>query len=640
MVTVEPSRGVTAELRAAWRRRRLSLRGLTGSDRVLVVVGLAVLTGGAALLLAQSTGRLRLPPIRSDSFYGDEMSPVLVVGLLLGLAGTAAMAARAAGPLPRGRRLALLGLLAVFEASLAGQVLRLADLLPALYTRVDGPAVAGVRVAAGLGIALVAVGFAVAVPVRDRGLAVPALFAAPYLVLLAAWTGLGLTGPELAGSLDPRFAPAMPVGRLVEAPLQMHVLSAAGMAMVMTLWQAAAGARAARDASAVGALVLPRALERVRRARPTGRRTALSWAVVTLLGVKLAWVGLGVAGGLPTWLAGGSTAWVGVRGDGALSWTLAGLAAVAVGVWLGRGTPGPRDEAPMLAAGAAIVFALAAPELLFQALALLFTTGVGDWTADAARLVEHLQAWGPVVVAVAAAVAAAALARTRRWPAAVLLLALFAAWVGPRVPLLVADLVRYPWYPWTFAMPGEDDGQRPGWVDPASLDAALTAVLLVLAAYAALRQDRRTVVAVLVVGLAGTLLAHGSLLWQLLVIPAVGAYAAFVSPVAYQLLFDAEQLNTPGPRRAGRVLALLALAAFGLTVGVLRGARGAPAAANDLTMAGALLPVPVLAAAVVTLLSRRARSAQRGDGDRVDPPGEPVGVDPQPAEDRPGQPVR
>jgi hypothetical protein len=208
----------------------------------------------------------------------------------------------------------------------------------------------------------------------------------------------------------------------------------------------------------------------------------------------------------------------------------------------------------------------------------------------------------------------------RRWVAGLrdsgtLFLAAFAVWGLVRVPALVMDLVRYPWFPWGMSMPSEATyGPHPGWMATATLDLAITLVMAAVAVTAATRRQsiRRQgirLVPVLLVALSSTILVYPGLLVDVLLSAVVGNAIAFVLPFAYLYLLDSEGLNEPGETREKRLIGAVSLSMLALTAGALRAYFGQPVAAEDVSLAAGLLLVPALVTAVVGMLAVRGPRA-------------------------------
>ena len=294
-----------------------------------------------------------------------------------------------------------------------------------------------------------------------------------------------------------------------------------------------------------------------------------------------------------------------VRADGWLSWLMAIAISVMVLGWLRSGARGPRGEAAVLGAGILIAALLALPEIVYQALSGAYIMSGWDPLFTAALWVESRQEWVYVLAPVVAAGVALVLRLRRRWPAATVLLGIFGFWAGARTPALVTELTRYPWFDWNFSMPAEATfGQRPGWVDPTTLDLALSIALLAVAVAALRGRPLVRLGPAALVAVASTLLANSTLVFPDLLLIGVGVYLRFWLPLVYQLLFDAESLNTITGDRPRRLLVLGAVNALALAVGALRGAHGGPGAESDLQMAAALLVVPVLATSVMMIAER------------------------------------
>ena len=485
---------------------------------------------------------------------------------------------------------------------------RYVHLMAAIYER--GPsALFGVSVAI-LGGCLVAgaVGFVIAARGDTRG---AYLVTAPTLVLAGTWLVTRLLDAELLGTRDSRFPEELPLSAAIAVGVILWGFAIAGLGLAITLWQAVEAVRATRDGSAASAEVFSRWVR-----APRMRRRLDPWRLLALLLLaKLLWMALGLLSVLPAALGGSLSLWTEVREDGGLSWLLAAAVAVAALVWLSRGCPGPREGGDLVWAIALVVGGLALPELVFQSLSAAYTLGVGDWAFSAANRTEGVQPWAPVVVIVASAVVV-----VRRWVAGrrdsgTLFLAAFAVWGLVRVPALVMDLVRYPWFPWGMSMPSEATyGPHPGWMATATLDLAITLVMAAVAVTAATRRQGIRLVPVLLLALSSTILVYPGLLVDVLLSAVVGNAVAFVLPFAYLYLLDSEGLNEPGETREKRLIGVVSLSMLALTAGALRAYFGQPVAAEDVSMAAGLLFVPALVTAVVGMLAVRGRRAPHTAG--------------------------
>ena len=377
----------------------------------------------------------------------------------------------------------------------------------------------------------------------------------------------------------------------------------AGMGLAVTLWQVVQTTRAARDTGTTGAVSFAGATRRI-RTRFASRAPSPGSIVVVLLLVKLCWTLAGITGALPGWLGGGLGVWQDVRDDGMLSWLIAGLIVTLTVVWLLAGCPGPGTDEGMATAVAGLLGCLVAAEAAFQLLSAMYISGAGEWAFDASNWVEQVQPWSVVLAEIFSVAAFVVLWFRGRRGAGMLLLAAFAVWAGIRLPAIISDLVRYPWFPWGLSMPSEFMyGERPGWVNLATVDLGLTAALLGLV-LASRRVVRVGLVPILIVAISSASVVYAAVVVENVLSTALGAGLAFLIPFLYLYLLDAEQINKADATRATRVLGVVALSTLAITIGLLRGARGSPLGEQDQAMAAAVLVVPVLVTTVVVTLAR------------------------------------
>lgn len=610
-------------LRDFMARRRIRLQGLpSGSHNLLVVAGVAGLVlSGLLLYNAQVSGKspsIGLP----NQLIRHRWPSSVVLGVLGGLLITQLLVVRLALT-TRGRRSVPYAL----TAGLSGAAVLLVtwrqiDLGTNVYA--EGPEVSGLSRAL-LAICLTATAVGMIAMIRG-GRTLSHLVVCSPVVLAAAWVVARVSGIELSGPADNRVPDAAALASVIARGVVVSGFAIAGVTLAITLWQTIEAVRATRDAAGGAGALFARM---VRAQRSSGRVDP--WLVLAvLLGVKLAWVTAGVGGALPGILGGDLDVWHEIQDDGWVSWLLALAIGIGVMAWLMRGCPGPRDGPDVVRPVVAVVAGLALPEIAFQAFAMIYGSSGKQWFFDAANWVESVQPWAPVVVVVLAGFATA-----RRWlagrrGAGTLFLAVFFAWGVVRLPVLVMDLVEYPWYPWGLSMPSESTyGQHAGWVGGATIDIALTAVLLVICLLA-LRDVRMRFVPVLVVALSTTLVVYPGMLTDVVVTATVGSALAFLLPFGYLYLFDAEALNDPDEGREQRLLGVAALSTLALTVGLLRSYFGYAIARQDVDLAAALLVVPVLVTTVVGMLAPRpgsvanARRKSDGGGEGVPVDHEPV----------------
>ena len=566
------------------------------------VVGL----GAATVLVVESTMTDSAPDLTATTAIVDRSWPAsFVLVVLLGFITAQVVAVRLALLSPSRARIVVLvviwlgGVVALLIAE------RMLGLMRGIYEAAPSGTEA-LRLSLVI-VALVATVAAAAFALLGRWRPAAVATCVPLIALATAWAVCAVTGSSFTESTDYRFGAELPLSAPIGLGVVLIAMSLAGAGLAITLWQVALGVRAIADGATATTATYGHALRQLRQARP--RANVGAWTMLAaIVAVKLAWIALGLAGALPSWLGGNLRVWHTIRQEGWLSYGLAAAVSVVAVVWLARGTRGPAERGGMLWALAAIVVGLALPELVFQALAVSYSQGAGEWALDGARWVEFVQPWAPVVVILCAGLAGGRWWLAGRRDAGTFLLLAFGLWGLPRLPALIADLIRYPWYPWGLSMPTESTyGTHAGWVNLVTVDLAITVVVLVLGIAAA--TGRRTVglVPVLLVIVATTTVVYLGLLVGAAVSGAVGNALAFVLPFGYVYLFAAGGFNRRVPEREGRLLGAVALSIVALTVGVVRGHFGDPVGQQDLDLAGELLVMPVLITLVVSTLASRAR---------------------------------
>ena len=565
-------------LRAMFAERRLRLGGLDPGARRLVVACLAGLGVMGSLLAARGLD-LALPGGAYEIAAVDTPVPRLVVVLAYPTLAVAA-AALAAGALQPGwpaPRFALAGvaliagLVALATANACGFLgdwRAAVEPAPVPQWLLDGAAALAWTSFAGA----LAVGVLPPALGRRLGPLVPVLAAAPFAIGLAvygiAWLETVRSPPPPPGVRTPEVGVAMSL-TVLAANVGFWVAAA-------LLWQATLGARAARDGAERLAL-------RATRAR--------NW-VPAVIGVKLLWLSLGLAGVLPALLGGGGERWRNGREDGAFAWCYASALAAAAAWWLARRRE-PLDRRGAFLAAAAVCAGLVSALLLAAMAALVFNlagqvsttspvlphaAAVVDWASNRILLVQVL------TVLVAAAVGAGLLAAGTRLPGAAAMLVVFTSCAAPRA-------VRVTWE-------GLAGGTAPVQeYDLVTLDIAVTVAMAVLVALDAAGRIRLDPRLPLLAAVAIGLVAHaGGLVGGLL-----SADARFYVPLlfapTYQFLLASRKLNAPGPDRPARVMRAAGLATALLALVTLQEAIGfaGPGHEGIETLAPLLVAAPLAA---------------------------------------------
>lgn len=405
------------------------------------------------------------------------------------------------------------------------------------------------------------------------------LAAAPFLLSFAAYLVLDVTRdypPALEGKVFPPEAAAL--GALVAL-----VAGIGFWLAVLGFWLVVAGARAARDAGA--------AFRRVAAQWP--------WLLAALLAAKVAWLGAGYLDVLPDVLGGDADSWEYSREDGLLSWAMALGFATAVALWVRRRRPPEVSEREITWTAAGIVLAFSIC-LLLAATALLIVSVLGVAPGSGAQSAARDSGlWfadrllGVQIAAVyAAGVVGVALLWSGRARAIGFFLLLFALLGLPRA----LDITIH----WG------DATDFPGRIELATLDAAVTASVAILALALLRRRDptihRERLVVVLV---ASTLVTYAGVLVSSNLDD--GAfYFGLVFPAAYLFLFEARALNQPGPERDRRRLEATAVAAVLTVIAVLQISTGyAGPDRPTLAELGRVLLQPALVAMLVAAAAFR-----------------------------------
>lgn len=572
-----------AAVREEWRRGRLRLRGLRGVRRHAALLAVAVILVASAVILATSLG-LSLPGLATQVPGGQlaEDAPVTVpsFAILLACLGMAvAAAAIALGSAPMNMVLAptfivleltlagLGGLVLATSGAVrfhAGLVVNGNDLAPTMYSATGLLALA---TAALLPVLLFA---------RRRWVHVgaPLLAAAPFIALAATIMLAGDQHADIRPWVQAQFRdypPRLYLTATIFGPLLVIVGSAAGLVALLTIWQASEFSKAtARHIGTAFALASSR----------------WTWLFAALLAAKLAWLAAGLLDLLPPVLGGTSDIWSAIRSDDAFGWGYAAALGLGAAAWLLRGREPIDDDRAKGVAGrvvllfATVTFLLAALPLISAALSGLFpgtyppipddiTIGgcLGTWVplGPAAAsgclglaIIGWQGVWWLLVIAAGLVVGIVALRRQPNDAGGIFLVAL-GAWAMPRA----IDAVRrlHPIEtPWLGELPALDATQ------PETFDVVVTLLVFVLAlAWWSGRQRKLGPGPLLVILTVSTFLIDGTSVSP----SAPGALLlaiAVVFPVLYELGFNSRAMNRASADRDVRVLQLLGVRAFALTV--------------------------------------------------------------------------
>lgn len=194
----------------------------------------------------------------------------------------------------------------------------------------------------------------------------------------------------------------------------------------------------------------------------------------------------------------------------------------------------------------------------------------------------------------------------------------FGVWGLPRAVALTGDLLSYgtafPVGRLTDYVEGAE--QYPGWVDVATLDVVVTAIVIALAiAWRLGRQSAAGPNVLLFVLVLSTMVAHAGALIPVNWRTGHWYYLALVFPVAYGFLLDARPLNEQARRREAKVLGALALTTVVLAMTTLKMFNGevTPGGLADADAGRAFLQVPLaFLLGVAGVLALRGRATSQG----------------------------
>jgi hypothetical protein len=587
---------------------RLSLRGLTPTTRALALLLLLVIAAAALLVAMIAVGLVEATlrpdpagldwativeglPLGSVTWleFGATVPLASVVLLLCGasvIAATIAHGIRLPGwPFPR---LSALGVALVggsLSALLATRESAVRQVAPPGSIAPDAMVVLGwigiVGAAAFLLVDLLGGRIAQGSQARDR--------TAPARMLLAAT-------PFMCLLIAVLVADAGPIGGDVASPRDIAAnvgLWVAGLLFLATqlvvMWGVLALARTARR---IGTVITP-----------AGTAQAVK-VLVVLLGVKAAWIIVGLEGRVPDEMVDLKVAWSRSRADGDAAWALAlalALAFVVLAVRLQRraSETGVRAATWLVilgisatVIGSAMVLlawpiAIAAPSLAFMPLAITQQL-IADMTQAT---------WLTVVLCTP-------LLGILLWRiglrSAALVLGTIAIWAMPRALAILDSLLQTG----TYDAPSALDALI---IEPVTMDIALTAMI----ALGTIGHVRRWRLA-LPPSLAITLLVTVSMVtYAGKLVPAdlddLALCGLLVYPVFWSLGFDARALNVPGPARATRILSFLALMAGLLALSTLVIGAGAAQYAVSLAPVTQIIVLLPYAALIVIVWWGRVR---------------------------------
>lgn len=586
-------------LRTEFSERRLRLGGLPPHARVFAVIGVAAVVATSLGILVLGTGR----GVHGRSEY-EGMSSIVLLGSLAGQAVAAGLLTVAAA-----HRRRLFYLLVVAVRTLV--VLRLAAYLIWTPNRIRGNLAddatldSRATTVAGWCIAALAVLGLAITPRLCRSLPRTAggVTALPFVVAGCSYvlaSGTPLPIDEKVFSYMGWPSAISPRDLVVDAVVSATAVSVFA-AVVLVCAQVVTGVRASRDVALV--------MHRLVRKSP-----AAPWVLVI---AKVVFILLGLVG-LVHHRAGDALR--SVRSDGWVSLAIAAAVGVVVMVGIPRlDTLGHKQRQLAdrraftwsWALVAAVVMPLAASSV-FDSVGVysevFSNSDASDFHLEAAHTAAFVLRWSPswwIAVLLVALTVASIRRSTRSVPVIALAMAVL-VWCGPRLGTVLADLFGYPDLVWRVGLSGdylERSVPVTGWVDPVTLDVAVTAAVGILVLMYRRRApwiiDRCALLLVLATILTYTglwvpqALRHGYLF-----------YIALVFPVVYAFMLDSEALNRAADRASAVVLALGATTfALAVTVMLVADTTVSPdSATGNSVIAEAMLKVPLVVPVVMLTL--------------------------------------
>lgn len=466
-------------------RRRLSVAGLPAPTRAAVGTGLVATALISTLVVAQGFG------FRGGEFLPSHgpVLPLVIVAWLVGLVMTSLLWSLATRDVSRRAAWVTRSGVALVGATVGAFLVRAPE---ELARAVEPGTDVSLGVASVFGWTALAAAFLTLIVPRSRStrwaLGAAVLGATPFVLALGAYVSAGSTEVAMSESFvaaHPEWPPSLSHRGAIATVIIDAAIPVLVLLQILILAQIAEAVRLSRD---LGIAAHRRSL-------------ALRWPVWTLLAAKVSMVALGVAGLLPGPLG---DALADVRTDGAVSWLLAAILALGAGWWVVRGerwSPAPErnSESAVQVGSWAVIAALSAPLALVgvsYALANVARLGSGQWPDAITRVAAAAFPWAIVgAVAAVSVTGIVLLARgAQRGRSLGMLLAVFGVWGMPRAVTIARDLLTYPAFEYPIGDPGdfaERGVEVAGWVDPVTLDVALTVVLVTLV-IAAGRDGRRT----------------------------------------------------------------------------------------------------------------------------------------------------
>jgi hypothetical protein len=561
------------------REGHLSLAGIAGLERTLALGSLVVVAVASVLIIALAF-RLPVPGAVID-VPGDQMAEltpvsiplVVLVFVCVGLAiGAATLAVAVAASSDRARWL-LAASVPLFLLGLGGLTLSTSRTVGILS---ENPSLVGAHQILGIW-SVIAAGLVVALLVRwSRHRTILAAVAASPLVAMAVLQIVGSLAPLSLRPIDNAAFPANPVhlseASMMSGAVMFLVGTAVSLLAVWAFWQTATWAQATARGSALE--LAPRA-------------DRLWWLLAIPLGAKLAWLAAGTASLLPPVFGGASDAWVRLHSDDLASVAYAAVLVAAGAWWLAHRETRLEDRwveryaiyaivayglLSILSDGLAMIqpaLAVISPRITGDTIPDGVTLGacLGDWLPRGAEIFASCMrfvaddwstVWGLLVLVGALVVGVVLWRRRGRRDAAAAFLVVLGLWTVPRA----YGAVR------TLSPAGLD---TTGWPvfnapQPETLDAVVTIFVAMLAvSWWTGRQRRVGPGALLIILVVSTLVVHGNtLLPTSPTIWLLGLVVVF--PVAWELLFDSEDLNAATTGRSTLVLSTVGVRAVALAL--------------------------------------------------------------------------
>jgi len=593
---------VNARLRQAlawWRRRRLHLAGLSPVDRRIAGTAVSISFVLSAIILwvwlaGHAPGGMVQIPSFGRIFLPKRVPSLAAFAGLVGAAVAVLALARASVFRSRIVRIVSIIVIGFVGMSTASVVVSAGRAEEAFAARLDDAGFGGfatirpeILVTLGWVSTICAAAFVTLALARPAWHWTAALAGVPFALALGALiVARGTISPSAATATSPealklyRVAAEFDGSGYVTASLTNIVAQMEVLAAILGFWGAIMYARVARDLS----------LRAVRSARVTGG------AVAVLIGIKLAWLGAGLAGALPGVLGGGSEAWGASSRNGIAAWAVVGLITLAGAVLLAR-RPWPQlDEGAFTRAGWIVTAAWQWLGLVFGGMLFAFVVADGllpggwgsgtisnalSWLLDSDLLLQ-----AQALAVVLALPVGVLLLRRPHWRAVGAFLLGVGVWSTPRA----LNVLFAPDSPHYVAAPRA-----------LTLDAAITVAASALLVLWFLRRQTAvppTVIAFIVVAFSMIVDARILASAWFDAVPEAVFYVGLAAPVVIRFALDSEDLNVLDADRAPQVLtatglfaAVMGAVTFQMLIGTLDAATPSDADVARLVFLPAFLAV-------------------------------------------------